>query len=318
VTGLGLEGRLFDTYVVVDWSASARPSPKKPTKNAIWWAVARNGLVEEPRYERTRQDAMRSIHSLLLDERLRGRRVLVGFDFPFGYPAGVAKRLTGKASGLALWDWLGERVKDGPKNANNRFDVATEINAAYPGIGPCWGRPKSWDFPSIPTRGKARTTREREPPERRIADKRATGAKTVWQLAYAGSVGSQVLVGIPAVAQLRNDPDLDGEIVAWPFDGGLRLPDAPIVLAEVYPSLLKRAVEKFQLPDEVPDSAQVRVNVQAFARLDASAGLKPLFGGCDSLTDEERRIVESEEAWMLGLGHEAALHQAALQAPVEG
>ena len=69
------------------------------------------------------------------------RHVLVGFDFPFGYPKGVAEHLIGKASALPLWGRLAGRIEDEPNSANNRYDVAAEINEAYSGIGPCWGRP---------------------------------------------------------------------------------------------------------------------------------------------------------------------------------
>ena len=62
--------------------------------------------------------------------------------------------------------------------------------------------------------------------------------------------------------------------------------------------------------DEILDSAQVRVNVEAFARLDAGGGLAPLFAGAPFLTDGERQLIETEEAWILGLGHEGALKAA--------
>lgn len=58
-------------------------------------------------------------------------RVLVGLEFPFDYPKGVAEHLTGKASALALWDLLAGRIKDEPNNANSRFEVAEKINEAY-------------------------------------------------------------------------------------------------------------------------------------------------------------------------------------------
>ena len=61
---------------------------------------------------------------------------------------------------------------------------------------------------------------------------------------------------------------------------------------------------------EILDSAQVRVNAEAFARLDAGGGLAPLLAGAPDLAPAERRIVEKEEAWILGLGHEEALQAA--------
>ena len=306
---------LFHTHIVVDWSARSKPSPAKPTKDAIWWAVARiaSGIkVDEPEYVRTRHEALDRLARLVAGELDSGRRVLVGFDFPFGYPAGVAEHLTGKASALALWDWLATRIGDAPDNANNRYDVAAAINDTYPGLGPFWGRPPSWPYPAIPLRASERTERNAHPPERRICDLRATGAKTVWQLAYSGSVGSQILLGLPALKRLLEDPRILGRATIWPFETGLQTPNAQAVIAEVYPSLLRAEVRACRREDEILDSAQVRVNAEAFARLDLQGGLASLFAGAPGLSADERRLIETEEAWILGLGHEDALKAACL------
>ena len=87
-------------------------------------------------------------------------------------------------------------------------------------------------------------------------------------------------------------------------------PDAPVVIAEIYPSLLRHEIRQRRKQDEILDAAQVRVNAEAFARLDRQGRLAPLFEGHPSLTAEERQIVETEEAWILGLGHENALRGA--------
>ena len=305
---------LFHTHIVVDWSARSRPSPATPGKDAIWWAAARASrrgvVVQEPEYARTRHDAVGRLARIVAAELDRGRRALVGFDFPFGYPAGVAERVSGRACALALWDWLAARIEDAPDNANNRFAVAEAINGKYPGVGPFWGRPSAWSHLTIPTKKSARTQREGHPPERRIADRHARGAKTVWQLAYAGSVGSQVLMGLPAVKRLIEDRIVRSRAAVWPFHTGLRLPDAQAVIAEVYPSLLRAEVRARRGDGEILDRAQVRVNAEAFARLDAAGGLAPLFAGMPTLTAAERRLIETEEAWILGLGHEHALRKA--------
>ena len=52
------------------------------------------------------------------------------------------------------------------------------------------------------------------------------------------------------------------------------------------------------------------MNAEAFARLDKRCRLAPLFEGDSSLTEEERYIIKTEEAWILGLGHEDALRDA--------
>ena len=304
---------LFDTHIVVDWSAATSPATGE---NSIWWAaVIGEGCVLEPSNPPTRYKAIESLAAFIADELHAGRRVLAGFDFPFGYPAGVAERLTGDASALAVWDWLAEHVQDEPDNGNNRFQVAERMNGFWDGIGPFWGRPWQWSRPyRVPIRGRERTNREEHPAERRIADERVKMAKTVWQLAGKGAVGSQVLVGLPALKRLLADPCIGGRGRVWPFDTGLRAPDTretPLVLAEIYPSLLRKEVAECRGDGEVLDRAQVRVNAAAFARLDRRGGLAPLFGGAPGLGPDERRLIEKEEAWILGLGHEAELRRSA-------
>ena len=301
---------LFHTHIIVDWSARSKPSPAKPSRDSIWWATARDGRVQAPQYARTRHDAIDRLASVIAAELDASRRVLASFDFPFGYPAGVARHLTGKASALDLWDWFEDRIEDAENNANNRYEVAAEINRTYRGLGPFWGRPKNWPYPDVPTRKSDRTHHQwaAHPPECRIADRHAKGAKTIWQLAYAGCVGSQVLLGLPALNRLTADPRVRSHAAIWPFQTGLRAPQAPVVIAEIYPSLLQQEAHKRQ--GKILDAAQVCVNAEAFARLDALDGLAPCFEGAPNLTPDERRCIETEEAWILGLGHEDALRNA--------
>ena len=289
---------IFDTHVIVDWSARSKPSPAKPTKDSIWWAAASDGKTSTG-YERTRLAAIRCLTALIAGELAAGRRVLVGFDFPFGYPQGVASHLTGKADALAVWAWLAKRIEDGEDNANNRFEVASGVNGRYSGIGPFWGRPAGSPFEAVPIKKKALTERGAHPPEYRVAEVRAKGAKSVWQLYGAGSVGSQVLVGLPALERLRTAPALAGKVAVWPFETGLKVPDKPVVLAEVYPSLLSKEVDR--AGDEIKDRAQVRVNAEWFAWLDNEGDLGTLFQGTPMLMAADRRAVSTEEGWILGL-----------------
>ena len=107
---------LFDAYLIVDWSAHAKP---KHGKDSIWLAYHEHGtLLENPT---TRLAARNRVAELLTDAVSRSRRVLVGFDFPYGYPAGFARAL-----GLpgepwwVVWSELARLIDDRPNNANNR------------------------------------------------------------------------------------------------------------------------------------------------------------------------------------------------------
>lgn len=295
---------LFDSVLIVDWSARSTRSPRRPAKDAIWWALARRRGqsvdVEAPAYCRTRHEAVVALGDLLGSECAAGRRVLAGFDFPFGYPHGTACRLTGKNGAGALWQWLATRIEDGPDNANNRYAVAGAFNARFSGPGPFWGCPAGQDLPGVSARRTGLTYGE--PAEWRLTERHAAGAKPVWQLAYAGAVGSQTLLGIPALMRLRATPGLDQARI-WPFETGLASPDAPLVFAEVYPSLLARAVRATERPGDIRDAVQVAVMARQFTTLDSDGALQPLFAGPAPLTPGERDRVTTEEGWILGAGH---------------
>ena len=174
----------FDTVAVIDWSGGNDTGPR-PRKDAIWMGVTREGVDEAPVYIRNRMEAERLVAGLIEQELAAGRRLFVGFDFPFGYPKGFAEGLTGRANPFAVWDWLEERIEDGPR-ANNRFDLAAEINARFPGTGPFWFNGLKRDIPGLPRRD----SREGHGlPERREAEQGTPGAFTCWQLGGAGAVG---------------------------------------------------------------------------------------------------------------------------------
>src|SRR5207248_2501180 len=86
--------RLFDAYVFVDWSARNVPSPARPCADTIWIGeyAPGDGAPRET-YCPTRQGATDHVFRALSRHVAAGRRVLVGFDFPYGYPAGLAAAL---------------------------------------------------------------------------------------------------------------------------------------------------------------------------------------------------------------------------------
>ncbi|MBV2359041.1 molybdopterin molybdenumtransferase MoeA [Thalassococcus sp. CAU 1522] len=280
----------FDTFVVVDWSARSAPSPAKPTKDAIWIGVARQGDVS-CHYHRTRAEAIDALAALFETELGQGRRVVAGFDFPFAYPKGFARAVTGTDDPLALWTWLASRIVDAPDNANNRFIVARDLNRLFPGTGPFWGCPPAEADAVLPDKGTARAGHGL--PERRAVEARVTRAQPCWKLFTTGSVGSQALLGLPRLQALRDR--FAGRLTVAPFEA----PDTPIVLVELFPSLIADIVAARREPGEIPDRAQVRVLAQALSRLSPAT------------LDVMLRTGDPVEGWILGAGREDALRAAA-------
>jgi precorrin-8X/cobalt-precorrin-8 methylmutase len=297
---------LFGSYVMVDWSAAAVP---RRGKDSIWIGHLRRERTtlrqEPPINVATRLEARDRLLALLAGNLAAGRSTLVGFDFPFGYPHGFAERLG--LSGppwRAIWQLLADRIADGPSNANNRFEVAAALNRALcGGPAPFWGCPAAAAGRFL-HRKHHRRHEALGLPEKRLADASLKGPQPVWKLAGAGAAGSQALTGIPVVHWLRNHPRLRHMSTVWPFETGLSpLPDrARILFAEIYPSLVPAVPRRA----EVKDSAQVRAIAAHFAALDEGGRLASLFTGSPALAAEERRRVEAEEGWILGVPFAAA------------
>ena len=285
----------FDRVAILDWSAASKPTPRRPSDNAIWLAEVRGTGPAAVRYLRTRADAVEALAALADAALAAGERLLIGADFPFGYPAGFAAALTGRGEALAVWDWLAAHLQDGPDNANNRFALAEAINARFPGTGPFWGRPATLAAPGLPEKGNARHGHGL--PERRQVELLIRSVQPCWKLYTTGSVGSQALTGIPALNRLRRR--YGPRLAVWPFAA----PDAPVVLAEVYPSLLDAEVRAAMAAEHraIKDAVQVRLLAGALASLSAQNALAPL------LAPAADPAVLAEEGWILGAGHAALL-----------
>lgn len=276
----------FDRIAILDWSAANRP---RRGRDSIWLGLD-SGETLNPR---TRAEALAALIALVDQTVARGETLLLGADFAFGYPQGFARALTGEARALAIWDWLARELVDGPDNRSNRIALAAAINAALPGLGPFWFNPTRAAHPALPHRGSTRHGQAFD--DFRLTDRAARGAQSVWKLGGAGAVGSQVLTGLPVLSRLR--AAFPGQIAVWPFEA----PTAPVVLAEVFPSILNPEVLARMTQGAVRDEVQVKVLATALARLDSLAPLLAAPGN--------PRVIE--EGWILGLGHEMAL-QAAL------
>ena len=290
--------------IAVDWSARSTPSPAKPGKDAIYICNRTQHQDDQtqghPTYHRTRAEAMTVVQTALDAALVTGERVFLGFDFGFGYPPGFAKHLTGRAQALAVWDWLDGQISDGPDNANNRFAVAAGINAQFDGIGPFWGCPTGLDLPGLPAKGSLRHGHGLS--DRRAVEQVVKSAQSGFKLFTTGSVGSQSLLGLPHLARLRRR--YGAAMTVWPQQSGWGVPKAQIVLAEIYPSLMKisrpiplQASHRSDLY-HIPDAVQVRDVCDAVEMLSRAKWLSKAFNPIPDLPDADRIAVE--EGWIFG------------------
>ncbi|QUD88378.1 cobalamin biosynthesis protein CbiG [Phenylobacterium montanum] len=296
--------RLFNAYVIVDWSAASKPNTGA---DSVWIGVLKRDVRFRLAFEAfnpaTRAAAEVKLGEILDDLKKRNERALLGFDFPLGFPRGfsAALKLPGDAPWLAVWNQLDKMVKDKADNTNNRFGVASEINRRLTGGPfPFWGCPPKDALTTL----QPKRTREHGPddlPEMRFCDT-AARAHSIWKLYYNGSVGGQAILGLPMLRRLKL---ARGEALkVWPFETGFGaiseadLSGTAVVAAEVYPSLVKAV----PAPGEVKDQAQVRATAEHFARLDEAGKLGAAFGPSAAVEEARRQVIETEEGWILGVG----------------
>ena len=299
--------RLFESYVMVDWSAASKPATGA---DSIWIGAltpdSRLKLSFKASNPPTRAKAIEELSDLLARCLKRGDRVLVGVDFPLGFPAGTSSALKLKGEpGKALRDFLLKEMKDKPDNSNNRFALAARMNRLISdGPFPFWGCSKKDELTTLSVK-KTREHGKGDVAEFRIVEEAAMEAKKsrpqpVWKIAYAGAIGGQAMTGIPAMERLREKfPALK----IWPFDLPLAkldsegLADTRVVVAEVLTTL--NATN--QQSSEIRDEAQVRSICEALAERDANGKLAAMFGGEAKLTDAQKAKVSAEEGWILGI-----------------
>ena len=256
---------MFDLVIMADWSAASSPGPEKPTADRCWIAYGSRWDRPDPEYFPTRLACEDRIRHILLESN---GRVLLGFDFPLGFPSDSRGHplLPG---GRGLLMQLDRMIDDDSEGSNNRFDVAGRLNRELAArlhvqSGPLWGVPQKHEYRDVSP--KRSTLLEPGGPVaeyrtvERILRDRGKGVQSPWKLAGAGSVGSQSLMGLPAVNHLITDKRLRGRCKLWPFDtawadGIHAARDNTIVIAEVWPTLF---VPSRAPKDEIRDAFQMR------------------------------------------------------------
>jgi len=304
--------RLFDAYIIANWTAA---EGKKTGEQTLWIGVAKRDvrfrLYTETHNVATRAEGEKLLEDLLAEHRKRGDRVLVGFDFDFGFPAGTAERL--KLEGRP-WDAMGKflasNIVDKADNTNNRYQVAAKINRLMTDEPwPFWGAPASQAQRWL-TSTKPADDIDIGIPEFRLTEeaglKTKLPAKSVWQMHGAGAVGGLTLVGIPMLHRLLSK--LDSSAAIWPFNTGWRelgeedIAPLSALVVEVLPSMFKSVrQENAEGIKEYKTQAQVRAAAEAFAIMDDEGKLQKAFAPPAKTSATAIKKVENEEGWILGI-----------------
>ena len=131
---------MFDTFLIVDWSAARMP---KTGRDSIW--ICRHGPDGETSPTRrpgTRREGL--LAEMMAAAMTKGERVLLGFDFPFGYPAGF-RRAARASTGVAVARDLGRDRRPGRGSRGQpQQPLRCRRRAQRAGVGrlfPFWGCP---------------------------------------------------------------------------------------------------------------------------------------------------------------------------------
>ena len=293
--------RLFNAYVIVRWSAASKASVGS---DSVRLGVVKRDVRFRNAYEShaapTRAEGEQRLVAVLDDLKKKGERTLIGFDFPLGFPRGLAAGL--KLEGepwRAVWNQLDRMVKDKADNTNNRFGVGAEINRRVTGGPfPFWGVPPKDALTTI----QPKRTREHEAgdlPEFRITEAQAKGAPSVWKLYYNGSIGGQAILGIPMARRLKLK--YGDALKVWPFETGWTtlgpadLDGVEFVAAEV----LTGQTETKPATGETKEQTELRGAAEQLAKLDETGKLAALFAQPKDLSEPDAATAQGEEGWIL-------------------
>ncbi len=206
----------FDAYIAIDWSGAQR------SYGGIAVAICSTGrtppaLVMPPRTRWTREELAEWL-KCRLNER---ERLLIGFDFAFGFPYEDCGYLGGSADGVddifALWELIEAKSGGEADFGCTRFVSNPEYAQLFWSAGP---KPQRW------IERKRRT-------EYVCAESTRTRPNTLYKLLHSKQVGKASITGMRVLRHIRS---CKADCVAvWPFDAPRNS-----VIVEIYPTLFRK------------------------------------------------------------------------------
>jgi hypothetical protein len=206
----------FDAFIALDWSGAAR------SYRGIAVAICGTGRTPPELIAPRRTYWTREEIADWLKERLGGgQRLLIGFDFAFGFPFEECGYLGGRAQGIDdifdLWALIESKSQAESDFGCTRFVSDPNYASLFWTAGP---KPKEW------IERKRRT-------EHACAESTKTRPDTVYKLLHSKQVGKASITGMRVLNHVRLSRS--ESVAIWPFEG-LRAS----VMVEIYPTMFRK------------------------------------------------------------------------------
>ena len=257
---------LFDSYIGIDYSGAETPEASLKGLR-VYKADGNSPPIEvQPPVSPRRYWTRREIGNWLVAVLSANPQTLVGIDHGFSFPIKYFEK-----HGLER-EW--QRFLDDFETHWPTADDHVYVDFVREGV---FGN------------GAARTGNSRW---RRLTEIRAGAAKSVFHFDVPGSVAKSTHAGLPWLRFIR--ARLADRVHFWPFDGW-EIPVGRSVIAEVYPSLWSRAIDRENRTQDQHDAFCVASWMQNADRLGTMSGFF-----APKLHSEERRLANIE-GWILGI-----------------
>jgi hypothetical protein len=207
----------FDNFVAIDWSGAVR------NYDGIAVAICRPGrtapkLVQAPGHRWTRK----TIADWLTSQLGKGSRLLIGFDFSFGFPFETdGGYLGGKAPAIddifSLWTLIEARSAGDRDFGCTRFIADTDYAFLF------------WLQGTRPTHWIERKRRT----EVACAELTKTRPDSLYKILHSKQVGKASITGIRVLHHIRTSTS--GRVAIWPFE---KVRTSAIV--EIYPTMFRK------------------------------------------------------------------------------
>lgn len=257
---------IFDLYIGIDYSGARTPTCGLKNLRVYRADRASSPLEVLPPPSPRKYWTRRGVAEWLIELLRGGQRTLVGIDHGFSFPLRYFE-----SHGVPT-DWpafLEDFRSHWPTDEDHVY--VDFVRDGVCGRGAARAGSALW---------------------RRVTEKRAGGAKSVFHFDVPGSVAKSTHAGLPWLRHLRQQ--MGDRVHFWPFDGW-QIPPGTSVVAEVYPSLWSRGFAREGRNSDQHDAYSVATWMR---RADADGSLAEFFAPV--LSPAERRAAQVE-GWILGI-----------------